>query len=80
MANRKQKTILKFKDDEFLARLSLCLKENKRVKVTGIGIFELREMKERKIMNPYTRKIQIIPRHNKIGFLPSKTLKNLIFE
>lgn len=80
MSNIKQKVILKFKDDAFVNKLTELLNKTGKVKVGGLGIFEIREVKERKGYGIGTdgSKPITIPAHKKIAFRPTKKLKELI--
>lgn len=49
-----------------------------RVKLTGLGTFEINSIKKRKLFNNFSGKIITIARHNKVHFKPSLTIKKLI--
>ena len=44
------------------------VRKGERVSIQGFGAFELRELKERKIRNPRTGELVIIPGRNKVCF------------
>lgn len=69
---------MKLKNEEFIHQLISLLKENGRVKVTNLGIFEIRKMASRKCYNVYDGKDIVIPAHNKIGFRALKSFKDAI--
>jgi len=75
---RPQKAIMKFKNDDFVVSLIKTLIETGKVKVTGLGIFEIRHLKPRKSYNPWTKEDIIIPARKKIGFKPEKKFKDAI--
>lgn len=78
MGNVKQRVILKFKDDAFVEQLlSLLLKAGK-VKVGGLGIFEIRNIEPRTGYNVGTGKKIEIPAHKKLAFRPTARIKNLV--
>lgn len=78
MSNKKQKVILKFKDDSFIEQFNKLILQTGKVKLSGIGIFELKRINERESFNIQTRKIFMLPSHNKIVFKPTKSLKDNI--
>ncbi len=73
-----QRAILKFKDPTFSDQLESLLLERGKVKVQGIGIFEVKHLKERKGHNPHTGGEMMIPAQNKISFRPTKKLKDTV--
>ena len=76
MANRKQKTIIKLEDD-FIDMLTNTLFKQKRVKITGLGIFSVVKAKGRIFdKHPKTGKRVVVPPHLRIAFTLSKTFKN----
>lgn len=78
MSNTKQRVILKFKDDQFVERLEHLLLQAGKVKVTGLGIFEVRKVAEREGYNVGTGERITIPAHNKVVFRPAKGLREAI--
>jgi nucleoid DNA-binding protein len=80
MSNVRQRVILKFKDEAFVTKLTELLSKTGKVKISGLGIFEIREVKERKGYGIGTdgSKPIIIPAHKKIAFRPTKKIRNLI--
>lgn len=80
MANRRQKVILKFKDDAFVEQLSSLLLKTGKVKVGGLGIFEIRDVSEREGYNVHNGDRIVIPAHKKVAFIPTKKLKETIQE
>jgi len=45
------------------------VKKGERVSIQGFGVFELRELKERRIRNPRTGEVLEIPKRKKIVFI-----------
>lgn len=78
MANQNQKVIMKLKNEEFIHQLIDLLKRAGKVKVTNLGIFEVKVLKARKGYNVYERKSITIPERNKIVFKALKTFKDNI--
>lgn len=66
---------MKFTDDSFVTKLEELLKLHKRVRVVGLGIFELRRIPERIGYSVEYKKKVPVPAHNKIAFQPSKNFK-----
>ena len=60
-------------------RFTACLAENMEdgdtANIQGFGIFEMRRKKERIVVNPTTKKRQLVPPKLSISFKPSATLK-----
>lgn len=78
MANVKQRTILKFKDDSFVQQLQKLLTSSGKVKIVGLGIFEIRHIDEREGYNVGNGQRIVIPAHNKVVFRPTKKFKDVI--
>lgn len=78
MASQKEKIILKLEDESFIHQLIDLLKRTGRVRVTNLGIFEIKNLKARQGFNVYKRKIITIPKRNKIVFKPLKVFKDSI--
>lgn len=78
--NKKQKVVIKFKDDAFVKQLSSLLLKTGKVKVVGLGIFEVRAVVEREGYDVNSTKRITFPAFNKIGFRPTKALKDLMQE
>lgn len=78
MTNIKQKVILRFKDDAFAEQLKSLLAKSGKVKVGGLGIFEIRPVAARKGYNVSNGKEIIIANHNKIVFRPTKKFRDMI--
>lgn len=69
------------KNDDFVKDLVEGLKkegENGRVKVTGVGVFRLKRMKEVIRRNPKTGEQVKVPERLKIKFTPGKALKEAL--
>ena len=54
------------------------LKNNKKVKISNFGTFEIRHKKQREGRNPKTKEIKIISARNVVLFKPSKDFKRFI--
>tara|TARA_B100000575_G_C23028410_1_gene592173 strand:- start:67 stop:363 length:297 start_codon:yes stop_codon:yes gene_type:complete len=54
------------------------LKNNKKVKISNFGTFEIRHKKERQGRNPKTKEEKIISARNVVLFKPSKDFKEFI--
>jgi nucleoid DNA-binding protein len=80
MSNTKQKVIIKFKDDAFVEQLERVLLSSGKVKVGGLGIFEIRAVKAREGYNVGSGERITIPAHNKIVFRPTKSLRDAVQE
>ena len=78
MSNRKQRVILKFKDDAFVDQLTSLLLKAGKVKVSGLGIFEIRRIAEREGYNVGTGERITISAHNKVAFRPHKKMKDSV--
>lgn len=78
MANKTQKVILKFRDDNFTEQLEKLLLHTGRVKVTNLGVFEIRSINARNSYNVGKGGTIVIPKHNKLVFKPTKVLKEII--
>lgn len=78
MSNTKQRVILKFKDDAFVEQLEKLLLSSGKVKVGGLGIFEIREVKAREGYNVGSGDRITIPAHKKVVFRPTKKLRDSI--
>lgn len=77
MTNKKQKVILKV-DDSFLDYIKDNLKEHGKVKITGLGIFELKHFKGRVGYNVATKTKEQFPPYSRVVFRSSQTLKNAL--
>ena len=58
--------------------LTKSLKKSKECKLVGVGTFYLKKIKARQGVNPATGKPMIIPKHTRIKFIVSKSIKNSI--
>lgn len=78
MANKPQKAILHIKAPEFFDEFYKMLRATGKVKIVGLGIFEVREIAARKGVNPKTQESLLIPKHNRIRFRPTYQLREHI--
>ncbi len=77
MANSsKNKVSVQLPDKTILDFISVCLKKGKRVRVVGLGIFEMRKIKARTIINFQTNAPLKIAATSRVAFIPSKTFKD----
>lgn len=78
--NKKQKSIIRFNDNAFVDNLEKLLMKHGKVKVSGLGIFEVREVAEREGYNVADGGRIMVPAHNRIAFRPTKRLRDNIQE
>jgi len=78
MTNKKQKAVLKLKHEEFVDRLSETLVIFGKVKVVGMGIFEVKHVAAREGYNVNDKKRIVISAHKKVSFRPTKSLRDII--
>ena len=64
--------------DDMLSIILYNIKQNKKIKISNFGTFELRYKKQREGRNPKTKEIKIISARNVILFKPSKYLREFI--
>ena len=64
--------------DDMLNIILHNIKQNKKIKISNFGTFELRYKKQREGRNPKTKEIKIITARNVILFKPSKYLREFI--
>tara|TARA_B100000989_G_scaffold226314_1_gene173509 strand:- start:854 stop:1150 length:297 start_codon:yes stop_codon:yes gene_type:complete len=64
--------------DDMLNIILYNIKQNKKIKISNFGTFELRYKKQREGRNPKTKEIKIISARNVILFKPSKYLREFI--
>jgi DNA-binding protein HU-beta len=62
----------------FVKALSEALEKGERVALPGLGVFNVRERKERKGRNPRTGEPMIIPARKVVTFSPAKALKEKV--
>ena len=78
MANKHQKAIMKLKSQELLDQIEDVLVHTGKVKISGLGIFEIRQMKAREGYGVYEKKMIKIRAHNKLIFRASSSLRKAI--
>lgn len=61
--------------DEFLALIEKSMVNGEEVKLSGFGIFEKKDRKERNGTNPSDGSRIVIPASSTVAFRPSKSLK-----
>jgi len=54
------------------------VRENEKVKISGLGTFSLKELKERAGVNPQTKEKMMIAAHKTVKFKASETLKKAV--
>jgi len=62
----------------FVKALSEALEKGERVALPGLGVFNVRERKERKGRNPRTGEPMVIPARKVVVFTASKALKEKV--
>ena len=72
------KKILDLILEDVLEIIIKSLKNNKKVKISNFGTFEIRYKKERKGRNPKTKEEKKISARNVVLFKPSKDFKEFI--
>jgi nucleoid DNA-binding protein len=77
MANTKQPAIVSLPSD-LRDEITVALLKHGKVKVVGLGIFEMREIPSRPGRNPKTGEIMQIKAYWKIKFRPTKQLKESV--
>ena len=71
---------LKKKDAEAIVKfvfqeIAEAVKRGERVSIQGFGAFELRKLKERRVVNPKTKEVLEVSGRNKVVFVPSVKLR-----
>lgn len=64
--------------DVLLEKMEKSLVEGDEIKLSGFGVFKIKERKERVGTSPHDGKKITIPATKTIGFKPAKTLKEAI--
>ena len=77
MANKKQKCIITL-PNELRNEITEGILKYGKVKIIGLGIFEIREIPSRPGRNPKTGDIMQIRSYIKIKYRPTKSLKELV--
>ena len=77
MANIPQRKILNI-PLELCAEIRDALSEHGKVKVNGLGIFELRRIGERLGRNPVSGKVEMMKAYTKIKFRATHSLKEAL--
>jgi DNA-binding protein HU-beta len=62
----------------FVKALTEALEKGERIALPGLGVFNVRERKERKGRNPRTGEPMIIPARKVVTFSPAKALKERV--
>lgn len=75
MSTKHRKMALKLKDQAFIQRFTTLLLTGGKLKVTGIGVFEIKRIAAREGYNVGTGGRCQIKEHNKLSFRPAKPLK-----
>ena len=78
MPNKKQSLIIRDRANPLVVTLLDGLLAVGKVKVTGLGIFEVRKSAAKVGYNPATGGKKECPAYNRIHFTPTKELRNLI--
>ena len=64
--------------NDFFSTISLNLKKEKRIKLSGFGTFLIRRKNSRVGRNPKSRELKIISSRDVVLFRPSKEFKEFI--
>lgn len=64
--------------EAFITTVGGALKANKKVSLTGFGVFSVMKRKSRVGINPATKKKMVIPAKKVPKFSPGKELKGLV--
>lgn len=78
MSSKKQKMILKLKNDDFIHKLVDLLMQTGKVKITGLGIFEIKNIPAREGYGVFEKKMIKIKAHNKLAFRVSASIRKSI--
>ena len=78
MSNKKQKVTMRFKNDAFVTQLSDLLMKAGKVKIVGLGIFEIKKVAAREGYSVANGERITIKEHNKVTFRPTVKLKENI--
>ena len=78
MANKKQRVILKFKNDTFVEHLLSLIMKAGKVKVGKLGIFEVREIPARESYSIKDGGRINIKAYKKLVFRPSVSVKRIV--
>lgn len=78
-----EKTGLTKKDAEsavkaIVASITDSLSGGEKVSIVGFGTFEVRDRKEKKVINPQTKKMMTAPASKAPAFKPGQALKNAV--
>lgn len=61
-----------------VASITDSLVEGEKVSIVGFGTFEVRDRKEKKVINPQTKKMMTAPASKAPAFKPGQALKNAV--
>lgn len=64
--------------NELIKAITEAVKQNEKVKISGLGTFMMKEMKERPGVNPQTKEKMIIAAYKTVKFKASETLKKAV--
>ena len=79
MANKAQPVTLIFKDKEFIEQFTALVLEKGKIKIVGLGIFEIRRIKERAGYNIRDGGgVVKLKAYNKLAFTACKKIKDTI--
>jgi DNA-binding protein HU-beta len=68
LKRKEAEAIVKF----IFQEIAETVKKGERVSIQGFGAFELRELKERNMVNPRTKEMVKVPRRSKIVFVSKR--------
>lgn len=61
-----------------VASITDSLSSGEKVSIVGFGTFEVRDRKEKKVINPQTKKMMTAPASKAPAFKPGQALKNSV--
>lgn len=61
-----------------LASITASLTNGEKVSIVGFGTFEVRDRKEKQVINPQTKKMMTAPASKAPAFKPGQALKNAV--
>ena len=62
----------------FIASITDALASGEKVSIVGFGTFEVRDRKEKQVINPQTQKMMTAPASKAPAFKPGQALKNAV--
>ena len=75
MANKPQRNIINLKDRQLFDTIADLLVVDGSVKITGLGVFEVKQIKGHMGYNPSKKKHEKVEPYKKLIFTPTKKLR-----